>query len=133
MFEKELAEKMKAIFKVEEVSFDAPGDSREQKKLWIEIEEPKFKFSDKQVRAMVTGRGTIFGPNQSLTYGFLASAIEKADKALTKDLFFSAFETNANRFRDIVERGFTFVYFFDSQYDPEVGTMTSVTTSIEET
>lgn len=133
MFEKELEEKMKAIFKVEEVSFDAPGDSREQKKLWLEIEEPKFRFSSKNVRARVTGRGMIYGRNAALTYGFIAEAIEKADKALTKDLFFSEFETNTNRFRDIVERSFSFTYFFNSQFDPDVGTITSVTTSIEET
>lgn len=133
MFEKELAEKMKAIFQVEDVSYDAPGASREQTKLWLEIEQPKFGFTDKKVEAMVTGRGTIYGKNEFLTYGFLASAIEKADAALTKDLFFSDFETNTNRFRDIAERGFSFVYFFNSQHDPATGSITSVTTSIEET
>ncbi len=133
MFEKELAEKFKAIFKVKDVSYDAPGDAREQDKLWIEIENPKFNFTAKRAKAMITGRGTIFGPNESLTYGFIAAAIEKADPALTKDLFFSDFESNTNRFRDIVERGFSFTYFFNSQYDPAVGNMAGVNITIEET
>jgi len=38
MFEKELADKFKAIFDVKEVTYDEPGDSREQNILWVEIE-----------------------------------------------------------------------------------------------
>ncbi len=133
MFEEELKEKFKKIFKVKEVSYDAPGDSREQDKLWIDVETPKFTFSDKRVKAIVTGKGSIFGKNEALTFGFISQAIAGADKSLTKDLFFSDFESNSNRFRDIVERSFTFTYFFNSQYDPDIGTITSVTTSVEET
>lgn len=133
MFEKELAEKMKAIFAVDEVNYDAPGDSREQNKLWLEIESPKFTFTDKKAKAIVTGKGTIFGRNDALTYGFFAKAIANAKNELTKDLFFSDFETNSNRFRDIVERGFSFTYFFNSQFDPAIGNMTSVDINIEET
>lgn len=132
MFEKKLAETMKEIFDVKEVTFDTPGDSREQNILWIEIEQPKFTFADKKVKALVTGKGTMYGRNDALTYGYFSKCIAKADNALTKDLFFSDFETNSNRFRDIVERGFSFTYFFNSQYDPDIGTITSVTTTVEE-
>lgn len=133
MFEKQLADTMKAIFDVKDVTFDQPGESREQNILFIEIDQPKFNFADKKVKAMVTGRGTMFGRNDSLTYGYFAKCISKADNALTKDLFFTDFDSNSNRFRDIVERGFTFTYFFNSQYDPDIGTITSVTTTVEET
>jgi len=133
MFEKELAEKMKAIFKVKDVTFDAPGESREQDKLFIEIEEPHFRITDKKARAMVTGKGTMFGRNEALTFGYFSQAIAKADNALTKDLIFRDFETNTLRFRDIVERGFSFTYFFATQHDPAVGNMTSVDITIEET
>lgn len=132
MFEKELAEKMKAIFGVDDVTYDAPGDSREQKKLFIEIEEPNFRITDKKARAMVTGKGTIFGRNEVLPFGFFSQAIAKAPNALTKDLIFRDFETNTQRFRDIVERGFSFTYFFSTQHDPDVGNMTSVDIKIEE-
>lgn len=132
MFEKKLQDTLKAIFDVKEVSYDAPGESREQNILWVEIEEPKFTFADKKVKALVTGKGTIFGRNDSLTYGYFSKCIAKADKSLTKDLFFSDFETNRNNYRDIVERGFSFTYFFNSQYDPDVGTIESVQITIEE-
>lgn len=133
MFEKKLSDTMKAIFDVKDVSYDAPSnEAPEQNILWLEIEEPKFTFADKKAKALVTGRGVLYGRNDALTYGFFAKAISKADNALTKDLFFSDFETNTNRFRDIVERGFRFTYFFNSQYDPDIGTITSVTTTVEE-
>lgn len=133
MFEKELAEKMKAIFKVKAVTFDAPGDSREQEKLFIQVEEPRFRITDKKARAMVTGRATLFGRNDSLTFGFFSSAIAIAKNDLTKDLIFRDFETNTQRFRDIVERGFSFTYFFSTQHDPAVGNMAGVDINIEET
>jgi len=133
MFEKELAEKLKAIFKVKDVTFDAPGESREQDKLFIEIEEPHFRFTDKKARALVTGKGTMFGRNDALTFGFFSQAIALAPHSLTKDLIFRDFETNTLRFRDIVERGFSFTYFFNSQFDPAVGNMAGVSITIEET
>jgi len=132
MFEKELADKFKAIFGVKKVSYDTPGDSKEQETLWIEVEQPKFSFKDGRATAMVTGNAVMFGRNDALTFGFLSKAIAQAPAALTKDLFFSDFETNTQRFRDIVQRGFSFTYFFNSQYDPAIGTITSVTTTVEE-
>lgn len=132
MFEEELAEKFKAIFGVEKVSYDTPGESKEQKTLWIEIEQPKFSFKDGRSKAMVTGNAVMFGRNDALTFGFFSKCISKAPAALTKDLFFTDFEANTQRLRDIVQRGFSFTYFFSSQYDPAIGTITSVTTSVEE-
>lgn len=133
MFEKELEDKFKAIFGVEKVTYDAPGESREQNCIFVEVETPKFSFKDGRAVAMITGNGTMFGRNDALTFGFISGAIAKAPNALTKDLFFFDFETNTLRFRDIVQRGFSFTYFFDSQHDPALGTITSVETTIEET
>lgn len=132
MFEKELKEKFKAIFDVKEVSFDQASDSAEQNVLFVEIESPNFSFSDGKAKAMVTGKGTIFGRNDSLTYGYFAKAIAKAGNALTKDLVFRDFESNSNRFRDIAERGFSFTYFFNSQHNPPTGTIDEVDITIEE-
>ena len=132
MFENELADKFKAIFAVTKVTYDTPGESREQNVMFVQIEQPKFSFKDGRVTAMVTGNAVMFGRNDALTFGFFAKAISQAPALLTKDLFFSDFETNTQRLRDIVQRGFSFTYFFDSQYDPAVGTITSVTTTVEE-
>lgn len=133
MFEKELADKFKAIFDVKDVSYDNPGESQEQEKLWVSVETPKFTFADKKVKAIVTGSAIMFGRNDALTFGYLSQCISKASNALTKDLFFSDFESNTLRFRDKVQRGFNFTYFFNSQFDPDVGTIESVTINTQET
>lgn len=137
MFEKELADKFKAIFKCKDVTYDEPGikpdAAREQEVLFVEVENPKFTFKDGGVRAMVTGKAVMYGRNDALTFGYFAKGIAEAPASLTKDLFFKDMEGNARRFRDIVERGFSFTYFFNSQYDPAIGTITSVDINIEET
>lgn len=132
MFEQELAEKFKAIFQVKEVNYDTPGESQEQNTLFVEVESPKFTFKDGRALAMITGNAVMFGRNDALTFGFFAKAIAQAPDSLTKDLFFSDFETNTQRFRDIVQRGFSFTYFFNSQYDPDIGTIEELDLTIEE-
>lgn len=133
MFEAELEQKFKDIFGVKKVTYDTPGESEEQNTLFVQIEEPKFTFSDKNVKALVNGRAVLTGRNDALPFGFFSKCIANASNALTKDLFFSDFETNTQRLQNIVQRGFSFTYFFNSQHDPAVGTITSVTTSVEET
>lgn len=132
MFEAELADKFKQIFQVTEVSYDTPGESQEQNVLFVEVENPKFTFKDGRALAIIKGNAVMFGRNDALTFGFFAKAISQADDALTKDLFFEDFETNTQRFRDIVQRGFSFTYFFNSQYDPDVGTIEELDITIEE-
>lgn len=132
MFEAELSEKFKSIFQVKEVTYDTPGESQEQNILFVQIENPKFTFSDGKAKALVTGNAILFGRNDALTFGFFAQKISRAQSDLTKDLFFFDFDTNTQRFRDIVQRSFSFTYFFNSQYDPATGTITSVDINIEE-
>lgn len=81
---------------------------------------------------MVTGNAVMFGRNDALTFGFFSKAISNAPNALTKDLFFSDFETNTLRFRDIVQRGFSFTYFFNSQHDPDIGIINEIELTTEE-
>lgn len=133
MFEKKLEDKFKAIFGVKKVTYDTPGESQEQSILFVEVEAPKFTFGDGYVKAMVTGSAVMFGRNEDLTFGFFAKCISKAKNELTKDLFFEQLDSNTLRFRDIVQRGFSFTYFFNSQYDPDVGSITSIEQTIQET
>lgn len=133
MFEKELADKFQKIFGVKKVTYDTPGESREQECLWVEIENSKNSIKDGRAKAMVTGNVVMFGSNSKMPFGFFSKAIKQADTSLTKDLFFFDIESNTQRFRDIVQRGFSFVYFFDSQYDPAIGSITSVDLITEET
>lgn len=132
MFEKELEKKFKKIFGVEKVTYDSPGESIEQGCLFIDIDSCKNTIKDGKAVAMVNGSAFLSAPGPQMPFGFFAKAINKAPVEDTKDLFFFDIETNTQRMRDLVQRGFSFVYFFRGQYDPAIGTITSVTISIEE-
>jgi hypothetical protein len=132
VFEKELEGKLKKIFGLEKVTYESPGESSEQGCLFIDIDSCKNTIKDGKAVAMVSGSATIFGPGPKIPFGFFAKAIRNAPVELTKDLFFFDIENNTQRIRDIVQRGFSFIYFFRGQYDPAIGTITSVTIAIEE-
>lgn len=132
MFEKQLEETFKRIFDIEKVSYDQPGESAEQNCLFIEIESSRNNPKDGRFVARITGNAVLIGPNDKLPFGFFSKKIDEADPADTKDLFFFDFEANTRRYRNLVQRGFSFVYFFDGQYDPDLGTITSVTITTTE-
>ena len=132
MFEQELIDKFKAIFGVEKVTYDTPGESREQNCLFIEIENCSSSVTDGEAGGTVTGNAVIFQKHSAIPFGFFTKAIARAPNALTKDLFFFDIEKNTQRYRDLVQRGFSFTYFFNSQFDPPTGTITSVDTTVEE-
>lgn len=124
---------VKTIFNVEKVVFDSPApDAQEQNCIFIEVENSWNTFKDGRALSKVTGNMIMFGPNDKLTLGFFSKAIAKAKPTLTHPFFFFDFEENSKRFRNIVQRSVSFVYFFDSQYDPETGSITSVTFTTEE-
>lgn len=132
MFESELKEKMQRIFGLKKVTYSMPGESHEQECLFLEIKESKNTIKDGRAKAMVTGSALLFGNADKIPFGFFSKRIQEADPDDTRDLFFFDLEANARRYQNVVQRGISFVYFFDSQYDPETGTMTSVNL-IEET
>lgn len=57
----------------------------------------------------------------------LIKKISEADADDTRNLFFFDFEENKGTFRNIVERSMGFLYLFDSQYDPSIGTLNEIT------
>lgn len=133
--EETLKQKFIDIFGVKKCSFDAPGEIREQECLFIEIEVSNYRIKDGREKARVVGNAYMHGTNDKLKFGYFAKAIKRASDAdynLTKDLFFFDIEKNTVRYRNLVQRGFSFEYFFDSQHDPAVGTITSVVIDVEE-
>ena len=126
MFEASLKNKFKSIFEVKKVTFDDPGDAQEQECLFIEIENARNVIKDDRAKSMVTGSCVLYGNNDKLPFAFFSKKIKEADAALTKDLFFYDIEQNTRTFRNIVARGFSFIYFFDTQYDPDQGTINAV-------
>lgn len=132
MFEKELATAFNNIFKVKKVSYSQPSESAEQQVLFVEIERARSSIRQKEQRSMVTGNAYMYGTNESLPFGFFDKALMQAGLDLTKDFFFHDKEVNTRRYGNIVQRGFSFVYFFSGQYDPKVGTITEVDFIFEE-
>lgn len=132
MVENVLSEKLKKIFRVKKVSFDDPGEAGEQECLFINVENAVNSVRDKVIKQKVVGTLTMFGTNQKLPFGYFSKCIQEADPADTKDFHFHDFETNTRRFKDKVQRGLSFVYFFSSQYDPEKGTLNEIEFTTEE-
>jgi hypothetical protein len=126
VFEKRLEAKFKAIFDFPKVTFDQPGESREQECLFIEVENPVITVKDGRAVGRIYGNAIVFASNSKLPFGYFQKRIQAASYEETKDLFFSEVEENTKTYRDLVQRGFRFVYFFNSQYDPEVGTIDSM-------
>lgn len=131
MFEDELETKFKAIFGVKKVSFDLPGESKEQECLFIKVDSARATIKEKRAKARVEGSAFMVAPSNKLPFGFFQKAIAKADPSLTKDLFFFEIEGNDQRYRNLVERGFSFIYLFDGQHDPGIGTIDSVSIEID--
>lgn len=132
MFEKQLESKFLKIFNCKKVTFDQPGQSQEQEVLFVEIEIAKNIVKDGQVISKISGSASMFGNNDKLTFGYFSKRIAKSEPEDTKSLFFYDIESNTKRYQNVVQRGFSFIYFFNSQYDPETGSIDSVTFTTEE-
>lgn len=128
-----VSEKLQKIFRCKKVSFDDPGEAGEQECLFINVENSYNSVRDKTIKQRVVGTLTMFGTNQKLPLGYFSKCIQEANSDDTKDFFFHDFESNTKRFKDKVQRGLSFVYFFSSQYDPEKGTLNSIEFDTEET
>lgn len=131
MFEKKLTETFQKIFDVKKVTLLMPSDANEQDFIFIEIEQPQIRFKDGIQRAKVAGKAYIFGRGEKIPFGFLQKQIARAPYDLTKDLFFFNVDANTRTYVDVVQRSFEFVFFFSSQYDPEIGTLNEVTFEVQ--
>jgi hypothetical protein len=132
MFEASLEGQLKRIFRAKKVTFDKPGESQEQEGLFVDIQKAKTKIRDGKEIALVQGTIHVFARADKLKYGFFAKALNEAKPADTKQLFFFNFEENKGTYQDICERSLDFIYFFDGQYDPALGSITSIELSVAE-
>lgn len=126
MFESELADKFKTIFGIKKVTYDQPSEAKEQDCIFVEITESKNVIKNGRAHARVSGNAVLFAQGDKVPFGFLSKRIMQAESDLTRNLFFFDIESNTKIYGNIVNRGFSFVYFFSEDYDPEVGTITSV-------
>lgn len=131
MFEKSLADKLKRIFDLDKVTFDLPSESQEQECIFIDVKTSAGRVKDGFFTAKVTGGVRIYANSEKMPYGYLTKRIVEAKPEDTKDLFFYDFEENAGQFRNISERSMSFIYLFDSQYNPNVGEIEGLITNVE--
>lgn len=139
MIEKVLKDRFEKIFQVRKVTFDSPADlnssdlvAPEQETLFIEIGSSRTTFKDKLEIGKIIGRASIFAQQEKLPYGFFAKQIAAADAALTKDIFFTNIDENKGRFLNLTERSFGFVFLFDGQFDPALGSIESINLDLQE-
>lgn len=126
MFESELKEKLLRIFGLKRVEFYMESESREQECLFVNVEDTKTRFKDGEINIRVIGSVRMFADLGKMPFGYFAKCISLADNEDTKNFFFSELESNSKIYGNIVERSFSFTYFFNSQFDPKIGTITSL-------
>lgn len=126
MFKARLKSTLQQIFGIPKVSYDLPGESREQDCLFVDIQSSNA--SVKKTREVASVRGTIlmYSSNDKLPFGFFSKKINQADPELTYDICFFNIDENTRTFQNIVERRCNFLYLYSNDYDPEGGEITSV-------
>lgn len=133
LIETALGDLLKEIFNCKKVSFDDPGIMQEQECLFINVTNSPVWYVDGEMNSKVTGELMIYGNNRKLPLGFYSEKINNAAADLKKNFFFNQIDENTKTFQNIVQRGCSFVYFFNDQYDPDIGTITDITFTEEMT
>lgn len=132
--ENTLGDKLKKIFKVSKVSFSQPGEKvKEQECVFVEIEQTRHRIKDKREIAKVTGKINLYGNSDKMPLGWISKMISEANAVDIADLAFFDLEMNSRYYQNLVQRTASFVYFFSTQYDPNLGTIETVTINVEET
>lgn len=127
MFEKDLAEILKRMFKLKKATFSAPSEEREQEVIFIQIEKALVRIMGERQVARVMGKITIFSQAGKMPYGYLSKQIQEAKPADSKPLFFWDLEENNTLYQNIDERTASFQFLFSSQHNPNKGELTKLT------
>lgn len=136
MFRSDLKRRLEGIFGME-ATFDEASDEFEQDKIFIEVEVSRSRVSGAKgglETARVVGTMVVYSQANKLPFGFFAKKVSQAKAELTKPLFFYDFDVDLPdspaRLVNIHERRTSFVFLYDSQYDPSKGSLTSLDTTI---
>lgn len=133
MFKNDLQRRLCAIFDVKKTTFDAPSDAFEQDTLFVDVTKSTSRMSDLKggrQTAKVEGTLTMYSQDNRLPFGFFNKRIERAEHKYTDNLFFFDIDVDVDaspaRVQNIHERRVGFIFLYDSQYDPDRGSMTSL-------
>jgi hypothetical protein len=131
MFESHLSSRLALIFDLPKVSYDMPSDISEQECLFIEIKQARVRVSDGFLRARVEGECRIWAQRDKMPFGYLSKQIQRAPKFMTDSFFFYDIEEGRKMYQNIIEKLFKFVFFFEGQYDPNLGEIDSINFSAQ--
>lgn len=126
MLEEALKDSLSKIFGLKKTTFDAPSESSEQSCLFIDVQKPRVELREKRQTAQVEGRCFAFGTADKFPIDYFSKRIAEAPCELTRPFFFHAIGESLPIENNIVRRSVSFVFLFDAQYDPDLGTITSV-------
>jgi hypothetical protein len=127
-----MAARLKRIFDLDKVTYDLPGESHEQEGLFIAVDKAHCKTVESRQIAKVEGKITVYAESGKMPFGYLAKKLAKSEIEDVRGFFFGP-EENEGTFMSLVKRSFAFTFLFDSQYDPAIGSITSITTTVTET
>ncbi len=136
MFRSDLTRRLEGIFGID-ATFDEVSDEYEQDRIFIEVEVSRSRVSNANggiETARVVGSIVVYSQANKLPFGFFSKKINNADPELTKPLFFYDIDVDLPdspaRLMNIHERRTSFVFLYNSQYDPSKGELTSLETTI---
>jgi hypothetical protein len=125
MFKSSLSTRLSSIFDIRRVSFDEPGDTREQDKIFVEIDSvrPQGTYDGKKLKAVINGKITIFAQSKKLPFGFFQKKLYNCNKDMQKDLFFYNFDNNVTYLgaEGLTERSCNFQFNYTEDFDPDKG------------
>lgn len=139
MFEKDLERRLRSIFGVSKTTYNAPNyDALEQDCLFVQIAEVKSRMSNNDGGRQIyhaVGFLTIFSQNQRIPFGFFMKKLEQGDPDDVKPLIFEKemdIVDSSARMQNLQERRISFTFLYDSQYDPDRGSLTVLETNFLE-
>jgi hypothetical protein len=129
MFRSSLKTSLENIFGLKRVSFDTPGDTKEQEVLFVEIKNNVSRVTNGRAIAKATGTLSVYANQEKLPFGYFHKKINSANIEDTCNFFFHGFDSNEKYFGNLIERSLNFVYFYNSEYNPNSGLITSLETN----
>jgi hypothetical protein len=117
------------IFGIDQVTFNAPGETLEQEKVFVRINQVKSHYKDGTWISRATGDLLFYANMDKLPFGYFQRKIAEADPLDSKDFFFFDLEQSQPIFQNIGEFSLSFIYFFNGQYHPDKGIIQSIVIS----
>ncbi len=132
MFKKTLSDKLIKVFGLPKVSYDSPGEAKEQEVIFVTVNKAHSIVNYGKVKMRVEGFTSVFAQSDKLPFGFFLKKIQAMPEDCL-DIFFYNVDKNEKYYGNLVERQCSFIYMYEGDYDPDAGEMTSVnlTTTVE--